>query len=549
MYIQYLGLHSGPVTAGVLRGDRARFQLFGDTVNTAARIERCVHTLAMHVSYKLGYLTLFLLFNSHGHPNRIHLSETTANLLRLAGKGNWLVPRADKVNAKGKGVLQTYWLIRGEKRLGSVLSGNDAMDSTDIKNAAEARKERLVEWICDLIEEHLDLVLIHYNTQPTIFCTGSDMSYKRQEGKTFLDETEDVITMATFDAKKMETKSKNVTTLNDAIRFQLRQYVKKIASHYNNNPFHNFEHACHVSMSVSKVLKRIISPDVDFDKSKGSLEAHLHGYTYGITSDPLAVLAIIISALIHDVDHQGISNMQLMKEQPNLATTFRMQSVAEQNSLEIAWNLLMEDDYKELRVAMFRTKDDMMRFRQILINVVLATDIFDKGLNDARKIRWQKAFNDNDIPQQELYSLRATIVIEHIIQASDVAHTMQHWYVYQKWNKRLFLEMTQAYKKGRMGSDPATFWYQGELGFFDNYIIPLAKKLKECGVFGVSSDEFLNYAEQNRCEWAERGQEIVSDLVHEVEDKNEEHEEEMIIFGEDTEDYNNHEEESINYEF
>jgi len=47
-------------------------------------------------------------------------------------------------------------------------------------------------------------------------------------------------------------------------------------------------------------------------------------------------------------------------------------------------------------------------------------------------------------------------------------------------------------------------------------VIPLAKKLKECGVFGVSSDEYLTYAEQNRAEWEQRGEEILHGLVQSV---------------------------------
>lgn len=49
-----------------------------------------------------------------------------------------------------------------------------------------------------------------------------------------------------------------------------------------------------------------------------------------------------------------------------------------------------------------------------------------------------------------------------------------------------------------MDRDPASGWYKGELWFFDNYVIPLAKKLFECQVFGVSSDEYLQYAIGNR---------------------------------------------------
>jgi hypothetical protein len=54
------------------------------------------------------------------------------------------------------------------------------------------------------------------------------------------------------------------------------------------------------------------------------------------------------------------------------------------------------------------------------------------------------------------------------------------------------------------------------LGFFDFYIIPLAKKLADCGVFGVASDEYLNYAMANRSEWQQKGKDIVAGYVASV---------------------------------
>ena len=137
-----------------------------------------------------------------------------------------------------------------------------------------------------------------------------------------------------------------------------------------------------------------------------------------------------------------------------------------------------------------------------------------------RENRWNKAFdgasaaeswnttisfriNDEDMDR------RATFVLEHIIQASDVSHTMQH----QTWNRRLFCEMYDAFADGRAEKNPAESWYEGEIWFFDNYIIPLAKKLKTCGVFGVSCDELLDYATDNRAEWIAKGREVVADYL------------------------------------
>ena len=262
-------------------------------------------------------------------------------------------------------------------------------------------------------------------------------------------------------------------------------------------------------MSVVKLLSRIVAPDIE-DVGNKSLDDH----TYGITADPLTQFAVVFSALIHDVDHSGVSNIQLVKEGSRLATLYKNKSVAEQNSVDLCWDLLMEPQYENLRDAIYGTSAEFHRFRSLVVNAVMATDIMDKDLKKLRNDRWDIAFNSQqDQVCKSAINRKATIVIEHLLQASDVAHTMQHWHVYRKWNERLFQEMYRAYQAGRLETDPSESWYQGEIGFFDFYIIPLAKKLKDCGVFGVSSDEYLSYALQNRKEWERRGKTIVEEMA------------------------------------
>ena len=213
-------------------------------------------------------------------------------------------------------------------------------------------------------------------------------------------------------------------------------------------------------MSVSKLMSRIVAPsDMDFQSSLAKKET-LHDHTYGITSDPLTQFACVFSALIHDgtyyvsdwgilyalfisrailsiVDHTGVANSVLMKEDPVKSKYYKGRSVAEQNSVDLAWEMLMQDDFKAFREQLYTNQQDFVRFRQLVVNSVMATDIMDKDLKVLRNKRWDKTFSeDSEADPVGTLHRKATIVIEHLIQASDVAHTMQHWNIYRKWNEK-----------------------------------------------------------------------------------------------------------------
>jgi Adenylate and Guanylate cyclase catalytic domain len=296
---------SGPVTAGVIRAEKFRFQLFGDTMNVASRME------------------------STGSAGRIHLSQDSAALLKSAGKGSWLVKREDVVSVKG--TMTTFWvkISPDEARLINPKIDQSSQDvdldtSCQVEDFDESpvkNRARLIEWNTEVLLDLLRKVVVrrraiqrrhgnkggHQLSRDT-----SGMEYRKYVAqRSLVDHVAEVIPFSNYE-KDLDMEDPSKVYLSPQVKAQARAYVEECAALYNDVAFHNFEHASHVVMSANKLLGQIITPEeggfapVARNAQGGiKISREFHERTYGISCDPLMHFAAVQAAMIHDVAHLG----------------------------------------------------------------------------------------------------------------------------------------------------------------------------------------------------------------------------------------------------
>lgn len=75
------------------------------------------------------------------------------------------------------------------------------------------------------------------------------------------------------------------------------------------------------------------------------------------------------------------------------------------------------------------------------------------------------------------------------------------------------MELRRAHVAKR-GFDPQEKWFENQIGFLESYLLPLARRLEDTGVFGDSTGQmFAMIVEANRDRWLANGLEETQKII------------------------------------
>lgn len=195
---------------------------------------------------------------STGFPDRIQVSQDTADLIIAAGKQHWVTSREDKVNAKGKGLMQTYFLEIRKNNTGSSVGHSDSIaDSTEYTDqlidvtqsnthsdefspmTLTSKNARLVEWVSEVLMGFIKEMAMRRNiTKKSKLRLVNEDIFMSNEGFSVLDEVKEIILLPGMAENEVYNP---IIEIDPEIGVQLRHYLTRIAAMYQDNPCECFQ--------------------------------------------------------------------------------------------------------------------------------------------------------------------------------------------------------------------------------------------------------------------------------------------------------------------
>ena len=191
----------------------------------------------------------------------------------------------------------------------------------------------------------------------------------------------------------------------------LANFLREISVKYHDNPFHNLHHATCVTQFAYMLINAT-------DAVK--------------YLSPQQLFGVVLSAVVHDVDHPGNTNMFEINSQSYLSLLYNDQSVLENHHCSTAFQLMRKPSSNILKGLVKATALEM---RKTIVSCVMATDmsVHFQLVDETKKIVVGGDYSFSEAQDQ-------MFLCKLLVHSADLSNPVRPFHITQAWARRISAE-------------------------------------------------------------------------------------------------------------